>query len=313
MKVNKIIKYISNKHYRFLVNAASGKYDKMPDKEYLERKFEAILGRKLDIENPKTLNEKLQWLKLYDRKPEYSLYVDKFRVKEYVAKIIGEKYIIPTLFSWDNVEDIDFSILPNQFVLKCNHNSGLGMCICDDKSKLLFDSVKANLQKGYNENYFLKGREWPYKEIEKKIICEKYMEDKAKGELIDYKFQCFNGKFDSVFVCTGRFSEQGVRYYYFDRNWDYLPYSSYQNINYAQLSLLCPKNLDTMIEIAEKLSEGMCESRVDLYEINGKVYFGEITLFSQSGFDVDITYKADLEMGEKIILPQKINGTEFSK
>ena len=303
--IHKAMRYIYDKHYRFLVNAAHGSNNTMSDKEYLEKKFEAILGRKLDINNPKTFNEKLQWLKLYDRRPEYSLYVDKYKVKEYVANCIGEEYIIPTLFAWDNAEEIDFSKLPKQFVLKCNHNSGLGMCICKDKSKVIFDSVKNNLNKGFNENYYLKSREWPYKNVRRKIICEKFMQDKKRGELLDYKLQCFDGKFDNVFVCTGRFSSQGVRYHYFDKDWNYLPYCIYDDIQENNLKLLRPQNYNLMIEIAEKLSQGVPEARIDLYEINGKVYFGEITLFSQSGFDIDITYEADLKLGKKLTLPLK--------
>lgn len=299
------IKYLTNSDYRFLINSARGKYNSMPDEEYLRRRFKAVFGRELNLDNPITLNEKLQWLKLYNQRPEYTTYVDKYEVRAYIKKKIGEKYLIPLLGVWDKAEDIDFESLPNQFVLKCNHNSGLGMCICKDKSKLDIDKARLELNKGMQQNYFLYSREYPYRDVKRKIIAEKFMQDRDRGELTDYKLQCFNGKFDSVFLCEGRFTSRGVRYHYFDRNWNYLPYCPYSDLDVSELNKLRPQNYDEMIAIAEKLSEGIPEVRIDLYEINGRVYFGEMTFFSQSGWDTDITYEADKAMGEKIILPQK--------
>lgn len=296
-------RYITNPDYRFLIDSARGKYDSMPDEEYLRRRFKAIFGRELNLDNPETLNEKLQWLKLYDQRPEYTTYVDKYEVRTYIKNTIGEKYLIPLLGVWERAEDIAFDSLPNQFVLKCNHNSGLGMCICKDKSKLDFDQVRNKLNKGLQQNYFLYSREYPYKDVKRRIIAEKFMKDGSRGELTDYKLQCFNGKFDSVFLCEGRFSSRGVRYHYFDKNWNYLPYCPYPDLNISELTSLRPHNYDEMIEIAEKLAKGIPEVRIDLYEINGQVYFGEMTFFSQSGWDTDITYEADKAMGEKITLP----------
>ena len=167
MNINKYIKavykVITNKNYRFFILSEKGVYDDMDDENYLKRKYKACLGKELNLDSPKTFNEKLQWLKLYNRKPEYTMMVDKYAVRKYIADTIGEEYLIPLLGVWDNPDDIDFDALPNQFVLKCNHNSGLGMCICKDKSKLDIDKIKAELRKGLQQDYYLTGREWPYK------------------------------------------------------------------------------------------------------------------------------------------------------
>lgn len=170
---------------------------------YLRMRFKQRCGRSLNLAEPKTFNEKLQWLKLYNRKPEYTVMVDKYKVREYIAQMIGEEYLIPLLGVWDDPEDIDFDALPNRFVLKCNHNSGLGMCICKDKSKLDITKVKAELRKGLQQNYYLSSREWPYKDVPRKIIAEKYMED-ASGDLKDYKFYCFNGEMKFVMINSDR-------------------------------------------------------------------------------------------------------------
>ena len=187
-------KAITNKEICFSYLSKLGLFDKMPDERYLKLKYKNVFGRDLDLENPKTFNEKLQWLKLYNRKPEYTMMVDKYKVREYIAQTLREEYLIPLLGVWDDPDEIDFDALPDQFVLKCNHNSGLGMCICKDKSKLDIPKVKAELRKGLKQDYYLMGREWPYKDVPRKIIAEKYMVDDSNcGELTDYKFFCFNG------------------------------------------------------------------------------------------------------------------------
>ena len=184
----------------------------MDDKIFLEKYYKSIFHNTLDLKSPKTFNEKLQWLKLYDRRPEYTMMVDKYRVRDYIAKKIGEEYLIPLLGVWDDPDEINFENLPDQFVLKCNHNSGLGMCICKDKSKLNISEVKRNLRKGLSQNYYLTGREWPYKDVPRKILAEKFISD-SKGNLVDYKFFCFNGAIDCVMLCTDR--ESGDTKFYF--------------------------------------------------------------------------------------------------
>lgn len=303
--MNKIFSFMFNSDFRFNCLSSKGLYKKMPDEEYLKHLFRAKMGYELKLDNPVTYNEKLQWLKIHDRNPLYTLMVDKYEAKKLVADIIGDKYIIPTLGVWNDFEDINFEKLPNQFVLKCTHDSG-GLVICRDKSK--FDKKKARriINKSLKRNYYYKYREWPYKSVKPRIIAEMYLEENSNGlvkkELVlkDYKLQCFDGKFDSIFVAEGRYSRRGVRYHYFDRNWNYLPYCPYDDINIKELVKLKPQCYEEMIWIAETLSVGLPQLRVDLYEINGKVYFGEMTFFSQGGFDTSITPQADNILGSKL-------------
>ena len=303
--IQKGIKYIIDEDYRFKVNANKGLYDSMDDETYLKKMFKAQLGYELNLDNPQTFNEKLQWLKIHDRKPIYTTMVDKHEAKKYVASIIGEQYIIPTLGVWDRFDAIDFDSLPNRFVLKCTHDSG-GLVICRDKSKLDMVSAKEKIEQALRQNFYYRFREWPYKDIRPRIIAEEYIEDPKQASsgqesvLNDYKLQCFDGKFDNIFVAEGRFSKRGVRYHYFDRDWNYIPYCPYDDIDVEALVDLRPECYDEMIDLAEKLSAGLTELRVDLYEIGGKVYFGELTLYTQSGFDTTITHEADCILGTKL-------------
>ena len=175
----------------------------LPDKLYIQLQYFYHFYRFANLKNPQTFNEKLQWLKLYDRNPLYTTMVDKYKVKEYVANIIGKEYIIPTLAVYNNVEDIDFDRLPNQFVLKCNHDSG-GLVICKDKSKLDKKGAIKKLSKALKNNFYYNGREWPYKNVKPCVIAEQYMEDSETEELRDYKFFCFNGDVKILFVALGR-------------------------------------------------------------------------------------------------------------
>ncbi len=295
-------KYLSDSNYRFLMNAGLGKYNNLSDKEYLERKFECCMGKSLDLEHPQTFNEKLQWLKLYDRKPEYTTMVDKYAVKKYVADKIGEEYIIPTLGVWDNPDDIDFDTLPNKFVLKCNHNSGLGMCICKDKSKLNIENVKSELKKGLAQDYYLTGREWPYKNVPRKIIAEKYMTDTSdSSDFTDYKFFCFNGYVDCVMVCLER-SSGDTKFYFFDSNWNLKRLNTRGKNAPDGFTISKPSQMDKMFEIAAKLSKGLPFVRIDLYQSNDHIYFGEITFFPDSGFDANLLPETDKYFGNLIHL-----------
>lgn len=304
--MKKIPRYLTDKNYRLLVNAGRGKYDKLPDKEYLEKIFKASMGYSLSLENPQTFNEKLQWLKFYDRKPAYTMMVDKYKVRAYIKETIGEEYLIPLLGVWDKAEDIDFDKLPNQFVLKCNHNSGLGMYICKDKSKLTENQIKAirkNLTKGLQQDYYLTGREWPYKNVPRKIIAEKYMEDKETGELMDYKFMCFNGKVNCCFVCNNRFSVSGLNVTFYDTDWKVMPFERHYRRSNKPIDK--PINYDKMVECAERLSKDIPFVRTDFYEINGKLYFGEITFYPGSGLEEFQPKEWDKKIGDWIKLPQK--------
>lgn len=305
LKYAKAIKrYIADKNYRFLIDAGKGKYDKLSDMEYLEKKFYAMLGYSLNLSNPQTFNEKLQWLKLYDRKPEYTMMVDKYKVREYIKEQLGEEYLIPLLGVWDKAEDIDFDKLPNQFVLKCNHNSGFGMYICKDKSKLTQKEIKVirkNLTKGLQQDYYLTGREWPYKDVPRKIIAEKYMEDET-GQLRDYKFYCFNGEPKIIMINSDR--EIGkTKADYFDMDFHWLDFK--WGYDHAPVKPLKPKKFEKMKEIAAVLSKDIPELRVDFYEVDNKIYFGELTFFDGSGFDRIEPREWDEKVGDWVTLPPK--------
>lgn len=293
------VKYMTNSDYRFLIDSVRGKHNSMPDEEYIKRMFKARMGRELDLANPKTLNEKLQWLKLYYRKPEYTVMVDKYKVRQYIAEKLGEEYLIPIVGVWNNPDDIDFDALPDKFVLKCNHNSGLGMCICKDKSKLDVEKVKEGLRKGIKQDYFLSGREWPYKDVERKIICEQFMQDDDSEGLTDYKFFCFGGKADCVMVCLDR-ATGDTKFYFFDRAWNLLRYNIRGKNAPEGFTVPKPDNMDEMFDIAEKLSEGLPFSRIDLYSVGGKIYFGEITFFPDNGFDPNLLSETDNYWGQML-------------
>ena len=291
----KLKKYCADSSYRFTVNASLGLYNSMPDRDYLERKFEALMGTPLHLDAPQTFNEKLQWLKLYDRKPEYTMMVDKYRVREYIAQKIGAEYLIPLLGVWDSPDEIDFAALPEQFVLKCNHNSGLGMCICKDKSTLDLRKVRRDLQKGLRQDYYLPGREWPYKDVPRKIIAEKFMIDNEVNELRDYKFFCFRGEVKCFKVDFDRFIDHRANY--FDPDGNPMPFGEVVCPPKPDKQLVLPENLDEMISLAEKLSGDIPFLRVDFYNIQGRIYFGELTFSPASGMGKFIPEEWDAILG----------------
>lgn len=274
----------------------------LPDILYLKLYFYLALKRKLDIENPITFNEKIQWLKFNDRNPLYSLVSDKLAVREYVRNKIGEDYLIPLIGYWKKFNEINFQELPVQFVLKCNHDSG-GVIICKDKLKLNLLKAKKKIENSLKRKFFYIGREWQYKNIKPLIICEELLLDKDGNPPADYKISCFDGKVDNIMVCTGRFSKEGVKFYFFDKNWDFLRYNKGDDKLPINFTIEKPKNLEKMLEIAEVLSEDFRYARIDLYNLNGKIYFSEITLSPCSGFDTDITYETDKLLGKKIKIP----------
>ena len=226
--------------------------DGLQDATYLKWRYYAELGRWPRLDDPKTFNEKLQWLKLYDRRPEQTVMVDKYLVRDYIRQTIGEEYLIPLLGVWEDPYDVDFDSLPDKFVLKCNHNSGLGMYICKDKSNLDFEVVCRELSRGIAQDYYKTGREWPYKKVPRRIIAEKFLGDK-KSDLADYKFMCFHGEVKCCFVCTERFDEKGLHITFLDRNWSVMPVRREEPaLDQAPQK---PQNYDTMIALAEKLSK----------------------------------------------------------
>ncbi len=299
----KLIDYIKNPYRALRPLIFSGKFNSMSDKKYLKMTYRAMMGKKLDLDNPKTFNEKLQWLKLYYRPDIYTVYADKYAVREHIKETLGEEYLIPLLGVWEHPEDIDFDALPESFVLKCNHNSGKGMCICKDKNKLDRDKTLLELRQGINENYYLINREWPYKNINRRIIAEKFMVDESGG-FIDYKFFCFNGVCDCVMVCLDRHLGD-TKFYFFDKEWKLKRLNIRGKNAPEDFTLRKPPCMDKMFEIAEKLSENMPFVRVDLYECMGQIYFGELTFFPDSGFDPNLLPETDKYFGSLIKLPQK--------
>lgn len=241
--------------------------------------YRRVFNKELDLENPMTYNEKLFWMKLYDRRPIYTTMVDKYAVKDYVAKIIGEEYIIPTLGVWDRPEDVEWDSLPDQFVLKCTHDSG-GLVICRDKSKLDKQAAINILRKSLKRNYYKAGREWPYKNVKRRIIAEKYMEDTSVGELPDYKFFCFDGEVKALFIGTER-GTGDVKFDYFDADFKHLDLVQIHPMSGKELPK--PQHFEKMKELASKLSKSYPQLRVDFYNINGAIYFGELTLFHHGG------------------------------
>lgn len=301
--IAKGIKYFSDKDYRTIINARLGMYDRLPDDKYLKKLFKAYFHKELNLENPVTFNEKLQWLKLYNRKPEYTMMVDKYKVREYIAQTLGEEYLIPLLGVWDDPDEIDFDALPDQFVLKCNHNSGTGMCICKDKSELDIPKVKAELRKGLKENYYIRHREWPYKDVPKKIIAEKYMVDDS-GDLKDYKLYCFDGAMKFLMVNADRNSNKPTKADYFDRDFNWLDFT--WGYSHAEVHPEKPEQFEKMVAIAENLSKGLPHVRVDLYECNGQIYFGELTFFDGAGFDKIEPLEWDYKIGKMLKLPTSL-------
>lgn len=303
MILKKLIKFIVNEEYRFLVLAERGRTAYMSSEDFLKKLYEIKMGKALNLDNPTNYTEKLQWLKLFDHKPEYTTMVDKCAAKEYVANKIGHQYIIPTLGIWDDPEKIDFSILPDKFVIKCNHNSGLGMYICHDKSMMDISKVKKNLKRGMAQNYYLTGREWPYKNVKPLIIAESYMEDSHYKELRDYKFFTFDGVPKVLYITQGRGKGKETVADFFDMEFNHLPFAIDHNM--ANIPPQKPECFEEMKRLATILSEGMPQLRVDFYEVDGRIYFGEMTFFHCSGFERFHPEEWDKTFGEWLVLPSK--------
>ena len=296
------VRFLYDSDFRWIYLANRGRFDGLDDETFLYRKYKACMGKELNLASPKTFNEKLQWLKLHDRKPEYTMMVDKYAVRKYIADTIGEEYLIPLLGVWDNPDDIDFDALPNQFVLKCNHNSGLGMCICKDKSKLNIEKVKAELRRGLKQDYYLTCREWPYKNVKRRIIAEKYISDEGKEELSDYKVLCFNGEPKIIEVHTGRFNGNHKADNY-DTFWNKTDIEQY-DLPKSDDIMPKPAFLEEMLHLSKLLSKNLIHVRVDWYFTNNRLYFGELTFFDGSGYN-QFCGNADEFLGSLIKLPIK--------
>lgn len=269
------------------------------DEKYLKILFKYLMGKECNFDNPQTYSEKLQWLKIYDRNPLYTQLVDKYEVRKFIEERIGSEHLIPCLGVWNHFDEIDFNKLPNQFVLKCTHDSG-GLIICKDKSTLDLKQARKKIEHCLKRNYFLNHREWPYKDVKPRIIAEEYTVDESGYELKDYKIFCFNGEPKAMFIATDRGTD--TKFDFFDTEFHHLPFTNgHPN---ADKEIKKPENFDEMLRIAGILSKGMPEVRVDLYNVNGKILFGEMTFFHWSGLMPFEPEEWDYKFGSWIELPE---------
>lgn len=271
------------------------------DKIYLKVYYLIKTGKRLNLNNPQSFNEKIQWLKLYDRRPEYTTMVDKCNVKKYVSDLIGKQYIIPDLGVWSSFEEIDFDDLPNQFVLKTTHDSG-GVVICKDKENFNYSKARKHLNKSLKTNFYLRGKEWPYKNVKPQIIAEQYMEEDKGLDLKDYKIFTFNGEPKYIQVDFDRYSDHKRNIY--DIDWNFIDVQI-QYPNDENKIIEKPLSLSKMLDLAGKLSENTPHLRVDFYSIKSKIYFGELTLFHESGFAKFSNKEFEYTLGSLIKLPVK--------
>ena len=277
-------------------------FNHLPDEVYLKLRFRKSFGRKLNLENPVGFNEKMQWLKLYYRKPEFARMVDKYEVKGYVKEIAGRDLSIPTIAVWNSVEEINPEVLPDKFVIKCTHDSHT-VLICHDKKTFDFARAGKQLRKAMKKNFYYIGREWPYKHVQPRIIAEEYLENSQASGLLDYKFYMFHGAFKLLNI-TERVPGGETYVDYFDRNlqpvdltWSYPHSGKVRRI---------PEVFSDMLETAEKLSSGFPFLRVDMYAVNGKYYVGELTFFDGDGFDRIEPESWEQVLGDWLVLPSKV-------
>ena len=301
-----IKKYLRNPLGIVIPLGRRGFFNWMSDERYLKMAYYCCLHKKLNLDNPTTFNEKLQWLKLHDRKPIYTQMVDKYEAKKIAASIIGEEYIIPTLGVWNKFDDINFDTLPDQFVLKCTHDSG-GLVICKNKNKLNIEDARKKINKSLKRNYYWGGREWPYKNVKPRIIAEKYMEDSGTHDLRDYKFFAFDGVAEALFIATDRQTAgEETKFDFFDMNYKHLPFKNgHPN---SDVKPAKPEKFEEMKMLAEKLSKDIPHLRVDFYEVNGKTYFGELTFSHWSGLVPFEPESWDKTFGDWIKLPELVGG-----
>jgi hypothetical protein len=276
----------------------------MPDVLYLKMMYRRSTHKPLNLRKPRTFSEKLQWLKLHDRKPEYAMLVDKYDVRKFIADTIGEEHLIPLLGVWDSFEQIKIDSLPGQFVLKCTHDSG-SVVLCRDKASFDFEDARRKLNARLKRNFFDISREWPYKNLKPRIIAEKFMADSSGTELKDYKWYCFGGKPKVCQVIADRSTHQTIDF--FDGQWNHLPFTGLHRPghSYPHAATRCvkPCQFEKMKAFAEKLSRGTIFVRIDFYEIDGAMYWGEFTLYPASGFGLFEPDEWNFTLGEWIDLP----------
>lgn len=276
---------------------------RLSDETYIKLYYRFSMGKKLNLKNPQTFTEKLQWLKLYDHNPLYTTLVDKYAVKSWVAERIGDQYIIPTLGVWNSFDEIDIEKLPNQFVLKTTHGGGnVGVVICKDKASFNKEEAKIKLERSMKISGYDTVREWPYKNVQRRIIAEKFIEPQPEiNDLPDYKFFCFNGEPKYCQVISGRNTKKSIDF--FDNEWKHQPFREPKKYPNADTEPTKPECLEKMWQLAALLAEGKAFSRIDFYEMRGQIFFGEITFFPTSGLGVFEPEEYDAILGQMIHLP----------
>lgn len=285
----RFLKYIKNLIFRLL-----------PDESYIKLYYWYKTGERLNLKFPRSFNEKLNWLKLHDRNPEYTKLVDKYEVREIVGELIGDEYLVPLIGVYQSFDEIDFEKLPEKFVLKSTHDSG-GVVVCRNKN--LFDKLKAKeiINKSLKRNYFYHGREWPYKNVLPKIICEKYIsKNKENSSLVDYKFYCFNGTPLYCQVIRDRGVNETIDFY--DLDWNVMPFNGLRSLPNSTKSYSKPGKYNKMIKLAGLLAQSYPFVRIDFYYVKGKIYFGEYTFYPQNGVGSFTPKKYNYKIGELIRL-----------
>lgn len=273
------------------------------DKQFVKLQYRAHVGSFLNLDTPRTFNDKINWIKLYDHNPLYTKMVDKYLVKEYVKEIIGSKYVIETLGVWNSFSEIDFDLLPNQFVLKTNHSGGnTGVVICKDKKTFNLSEAKRKLEASLQKDLYMISREWPYKNVKRKIIAEQYLQDpKNPNELSDYKFFCFDGEPRFCQVIRDRNTKETIDFY--DMDWNHMPFVGFNSsVENGLTPVKKPRNMKELLEICRKLSCNLKFGRVDLYVLEDSIYFGEITLFPAGGMGILRPFEWNIKLGDLINL-----------
>lgn len=299
--IDKIKQIIKKPSMIYLYLSYLGYFKNVPDDVHLKRLFKIMIGKPLNLNSPQTFNEKMQWLKINNRKKEYTNMVDKYEMKKIISNLIGDSYVIPTIGVYDRFDDIDFSILPKQFVIKCTHDSG-GLVIVRDKSKLDINKTRNKINKCLKKNYYYFSREWPYKYVKPRIIIEKYMSN-GDNDLIDYKVHNFNGVPKIILVCKQRFKNAGLTEDFFDINWNHLDLKRPNHNNNSNM-IPKPSKIDEMIKISKIISQNIPFVRTDFYIIGERIFLGEITFFPAAGFGKFVPEEWDKKIGNMLELPK---------
>lgn len=299
----RIVRFPERIKWKIYRAASLGKIP-FPDKAFQKWDYKIHSGKKLSFRNPQTFCEKLQWLKYYYRNPAYTDLVDKYAVRDYVKEKIGEEYLVPLYGVYDRWEEIDFDKLPDRFVLKCTHDSG-SVVICKDKATFDFEKAKEKINFCLGRNQFYLSREWPYKNVKPRIICEKYLDGDPELGLIDYKCFVFGGEFRFLMTCSNRYLDGGMKLSFFDKNWNKLSVSQTGETN-EQRMIEKPQFFNQIIEFAEKLAVEIPIVRVDFIVSDTHLFFSELTFFDSGGRKPFIPHEFELQCGQWITLPPKM-------